>query len=134
MNEEQLKTKTRHIALETIKLVESMPRGKSADAIGRQLVRSATSVGANYRAACRSRSRTEFLARLGVVEEEVDESIYWLELIVDAGLVPHARVKAVITECEEILRIIVSSIKTVRDKKPLGTNAKNPKSQIQNPK
>src|SRR5216110_4044146 len=87
-----LKERTKAFALEVVALVEELPRGRSADSIGNQLLRSGTSVGANYRAACHARSRREFIAKLGIVEEEADESEYWLELAVDAGLVKRERV------------------------------------------
>src|SRR5882672_11034520 len=81
-----LKDRTRAFALEVVALVEDLPRGRSADAIGNQLLRAGTSVGANYRAACRARSRREFLAKLGIVEEEADETQFWLDLIIARGL------------------------------------------------
>ncbi len=86
MNRELLKKRTKEFALRAINLVDSLPRCTSGDVLGKQLLRSATSVGANYRSACRGRSEAEFVAKLGVVIEEADESEYWVELIADSGL------------------------------------------------
>ena len=85
MNNENLKIRTRRFALEVIKLVETLPRDRTSDALGRQLLRSGTSVGANYRAACRAKSPADFIAKLGIVEEEADESDFWMDLLVEAG-------------------------------------------------
>ena len=84
---DDLKDRTKRFALSVIRLCESLPKGKRADVIGRQLLRCGTSVGANYRAACRARSAAEFVAKMGIVEEECDECLYWMELLVEAGLV-----------------------------------------------
>ena len=83
MDEDELKQRTRQFALRVIRLTEALPHSPAGEVIGRQLLRSATSVGANYRAACRGRSRADFVNKIGVVEEEADESHYWLELIVE---------------------------------------------------
>ena len=88
MDKHELLARTKAFALRSLRLVDHLPRTMSGRAIGNQLVRSATSVGPNYRAACRSRSRAEFAAKLGVVAEEADESVYWLELITEAKLLP----------------------------------------------
>ncbi len=82
--------------------------------VGRQLLRSGTSAGANYRAACRARSSADFVSKMGIVEEEADESIYWMELLVDSGSVPADGVDALLREANELLAITVSSIKTAR--------------------
>ncbi len=87
MNKDQLKQRTKKFALDIIKFVESLSKGKTAEIIGKQLLRSRTSVGANYRAACRARSSADFIAKMGIVEEELDESIYWMEMLVDSGIV-----------------------------------------------
>lgn len=84
MNEQEFKTRTKQLALQVIALVDEVPTRRTADVIGRQLVRSATSVGANYRSACRGKSTADVLAKLAIVEEEADETIYWLELLVEA--------------------------------------------------
>jgi len=115
MAEDALKARTRHFALEVIRFVEGLPRTRTADVVGRQLAKSGTSVGANYRAAYRARSQPEFVAKLGIVEEEADESIYWTELLVDARLAPeNATVAALIDEANQILAMTVASIRTAR--------------------
>ena len=111
---EQLKERTKQFALRVIRLVNALPKGKVAEVIGRQLLRSASSVGANYRAACRARSRAEFVAKLGVVEEEIDESAYWLELLVESGIIPVTRLADLMQEASEPTAIIVASRKTAR--------------------
>jgi len=83
VNEEEMKQRTKQFALRVIKLVAALPKSREADVIGRQLLRSATSVGANYRSACRARSKADFISKIGIVEEESDESLYWLELIME---------------------------------------------------
>jgi len=85
MNADDMKRCTRRFALDAIKLVESLLKGRTADVLGRQLIRSGTSVGANYRAACRAKSPADFISKMGTVEEEADESAYWLERLVDSG-------------------------------------------------
>ncbi|MEW6307050.1 MAG: four helix bundle protein [Verrucomicrobiota bacterium] len=109
MNERELKERTKQFALRIIKLVGALPRTVEGRAIGGQLVRSGTSVGANYRAACRGRSKAEFIAKLGTVEEEADESAYWLELIADGGLMKKARVAPLLCEATELTAIMASS-------------------------
>jgi len=99
-------------ALRSLRLVDHLPRTMSGRAIGNQLVRSATSVGANYRAACRSRSRAEFAAKLGVVAEEADESVYWLELISEGKLLPEAKVEDLLKEANELTAIFTSARRT----------------------
>ena len=109
-----LKMRTKQFGLRVIRLVETLPKNRTADVLGRQLLRSATSVGANYRAACRGRSAAEFQAKLGIVEEEADESAYWIEMLTDAGFVKPSLVEPLLREANEITAIIVSSIKTSR--------------------
>ena len=116
MNREEIKARTKQFALRVIRLVEVLPKSYSAEAIGRQLLRAATSVGANYRAACRARYKAEFIAKLGIVEEESDECSYWLELLVEAGLMKQERVADLMKEADEITAIVVSSIQTARGK------------------
>ena len=112
-----LKARTKSFALRVIKVVDALPNTRSASVIGHQLLRSDTSVGANYRAACRARSKAEFVAKLGVVEEEADESGYWLELLVDGGLLSHAQLAELMQEADELVAITVASIKTARQRK-----------------
>jgi len=131
---EELKRRTRRFASRVITLVTALPRGPVADVIGRQLLRSGTSVGANYRAACRARSNRDFLAKLGIVEEEADETLYWLELIVENGIVAEPLVKDLMNEAEQLLAITVSSIQTARNSRrewPVRQSAiRNPQSAI----
>ncbi len=117
MESNEIKKRTKSFALRIIRLVESLPKGKTSDVIGRQLLRSGTSVGANYRASCRARSRADFIAKMGIVEEETDESIYWMELLVQSGLVEKDRVCDLMDEANQITAIVVSSIKTARKNK-----------------
>jgi len=117
MNEQEFKTRTKQLALRVIALVDELPRRRTADVIGRQLVLSATSVGANYRSACRGKSTADVLAKLAIVEEEADETIYWLELLVEAKIVSNNRVAEIMNETNEIVAMTVASIKTLRGRK-----------------
>lgn len=112
MDKRELLRRTKMFALRTLRLVDHLPRTMSGRAIGNQLVRSATSVGANYRAACRSRSRAEFAAKLGVVAEEADESVYWLELITEGKLLPDPKVSDLLKEANELTAIFTSARRT----------------------
>lgn len=118
MNAEEFKRRTKALGLRVICLVEGLPKGRTADVIGRQVLRSATSVGANYRAACRSRSQADMINKLKLVEEEGDETLYWLDLLGEAGLVPSSQLAPLIQETNEIVAMAVASIKTLR-KKPV---------------
>ena len=88
MDEKTFKERTKKFALAVVRLVESLPRTRTADVLGHQLLRAGTSVGANYRAACRGRSASDVVSKLGIVEEEADEAIYWMELLLEAGILP----------------------------------------------
>jgi four helix bundle protein len=112
MTERDLIERTKQFALRVIKLVGALPRTIEGRAIANQLMRSGTSVAANYRAACRARSKAEFIAKLGTVEEEADESAFWLDLIIDAGLLSGSKTRPLLNEASEIVAIIVSSKKT----------------------
>ena len=112
--ERDLRKRTKQFALRAIKLVESLPKTQTAKVIGGQLLRSSTSVPANYRASCRARSKAEFRAKLGIVEEETDESVFWMEMLVDAGLVKPSRVQGLMDEGSQLTAIWVSSINTAR--------------------
>ncbi len=114
MDEETFKRRTRALALAVIGLTESLPRRTTATVIGRQVVRSATSVGANYRASCRARSVAEIIAKLSIVEEEADETMYWLELLVESGLANTAAVQPLLREASEIVAMTVASKKTLK--------------------
>ena len=98
-------------ALRVIKTVQALPHEEVAGILGRQLLRAGTSVGANYRAACRAKSTADFINKLKIVEEECDESIYWMELLIEAGLIPLARLGALMKEGDELLSIVVAAIK-----------------------
>lgn len=111
---DDLKKRTREFALRVIRLCEALPSGRTADVIGKQLLRCGTSVGANYRAACRARSAAEFIAKLGIVEEEADECIYWMELLIESNLIGKRLLEPLIKETDEILAIVIASIKTAR--------------------
>ncbi|HDZ21784.1 MAG TPA: four helix bundle protein [Phycisphaerae bacterium] len=135
MTPDELRRRTKTFALRTIRLTESLPKRRTADVIGRQLLRSGTSVGANYRSACRAKSTADFVAKLGIVEEELDECVYWMELIVEEGLVPDGQLKPLVKETDELLSIVVSSINTARRKSRAKSPSKNnPQSEICNPK
>jgi four helix bundle protein len=114
MDEKILKERTKQFALRVIRLVEAMPRSQATNVIGNQLIRSATSVAANYRAACRARSKPDFANKMGVLVEEADESHFWLELVVDANLMSAERVKDLLQEANELTAIFVASHKTVK--------------------
>jgi len=117
MNSDELKRRTKEFALRVIRLVESLPRGRTVDVIGRQLLRSGTSVGANYRAACRAKSTADFISKMGTVEEETDESLYWMELLIEDKIVAPAKLESLMNEANELLAITVSSINTARKRK-----------------
>jgi len=111
---QNLKDRTRAFAVAVVRLVQALPKNRAAWTIGDQLIRSGTSVGANYRAACRARSRREFIAKLGIVEEEADESIFWLELMTETGVSVGESVSTLTREAHELLSITISSIRTAR--------------------
>lgn len=115
MNKSELKDRTKSFALRVMKLVDALPNTVSGRAIANQLVRSGTSVGANYRAACRSRSKAEFAAKLGTVVEEVDECCFWLELIMDGALLPRQPVEPLHKEADELTAIFVASVRTSKE-------------------
>ena len=114
---DNLKQRTKAFALRIIKLVESLPKTQTARVIGDQLLRSGTSVPANYRAACRARSNAEFIAKLGIVEEETDESVFWIEMLIDSNLVKQELVSDLMDEGSQLTAIWVTSINTARGKK-----------------
>jgi four helix bundle protein len=117
VNADDLKRRTKIFSLRIIKLVESLPSGKTSDVVGRQLVKCGTSVGANYRAACRAKSRADFIAKMGIVEEEADESIFWMEVLIESGLMRKELVVDLMEEANQIVSIFVSSINTARHHK-----------------
>jgi four helix bundle protein len=111
-----LKQRTKVYALREIALVDNLPRRRSADVIGNQVLRSATSIGANYRAARRGRSEADFIGKLKIVEEEGDECLYWLELLSESGLAAQEQLTDLIAEGNALLAITVASIKTMRER------------------
>jgi four helix bundle protein len=112
--------RTKAFAVRVIHLVDRLPRKRSADVIGTQLMKSASSVGANYRAARRGRSPAEFCSKLGIVEEEADESVYWMELLIESQIVRADLLQNLLKEANEILAVVVASIRTARRSKPRG--------------
>jgi len=114
MTPEQLKARSTRFALEVIALVRTLPRTLLAEIIAGQMVRSGTSIGATYRAACRARSRAEFVAKMGVAEEEADETLYWLELLLETHLAESGTVQRLITEATELVAILSAGRKTAR--------------------
>lgn len=115
VNEAEFKRKTFSLGLSCLRLVREIRRDLVGDVIGRQIVRCGTSVGANYRAACRARSRADMVAKLGIVEEEVDETLYWLEMLVASETVTAEQVQPIVSEAESILRLTVASLRTLRN-------------------
>ena len=126
MQKQDFARRTMHFGLRTIRLVESLPNSQTARVIGNQLLRAGTAVGANYRSALRGKSRADFIAKLGIVEEECDEALYWMQMLIEADVVQQSRLTQLMTEANEIIAIVVTSIRTARK------NA--PKSGIRNPK
>jgi four helix bundle protein len=109
-----MKKRTREFGLRIVRLVESLPNSRTSNVIGGQLLRCGMSVGSNYRASCRAKSRADFTAKMGIVEEEADECMYWIEMLIDCGLVKANLVQPLVGEANEILSIVVSSIRTAR--------------------
>jgi four helix bundle protein len=138
MTPDDFRKRTKAFALRIIRLTEALPRSGAAAIIRGQLVRCGTSVGANYRAACRARSRRDFVAKMGVVEEECDESLYWMELLIDSGQVTAGKMKNLMGEAEEILTMVVASIRTCRSGTAQATRRRqsairNPQSAMRHP-
>jgi four helix bundle protein len=116
MDPDELKRRTKQFGLRIIKLVESLPSGKTANVIGNQLLRSGTSVGANYRSACRGRSKPDFISKAGIAIEEADESLYWMELLIEAGLIKEENLRPLMQEANELIAILTTSVKTARSR------------------
>jgi four helix bundle protein len=125
MNADDLRKRLKVFALRIIKLSESLPNNITGKTLGNQIIRSGTSPGANYRAACLGKSDKDFLNKLKMVEEELDETLYWLELIVESGLLKANLLDDLIKENQELFKIIVSSITTM--KKKLNSSKSSPK-------
>jgi four helix bundle protein len=112
MNEKEMKKRTKEFTLRILKLVDAIPASRAGNAVANQLVRSGSSVGANYRALCRAKSRQDFVHKTMVVEEEADESCFWLEITTEVALLPAGRVQPLLNEANEITAILVASRKT----------------------
>jgi four helix bundle protein len=123
MTKEELKNRTKQFALMIIKLVDDLPNTKAGITVGNQIIRSGTSVGANYRTACRARSTADFIPKITIVEEECDESLFWLELILESKLLKKDRLTDLIKEADELTAIFTASGKTARQTK---TNSSTP--------
>jgi len=126
MTESEFKERTKGIALRIIKVVQSLPKNWIAETIGKQLLRSGTSIGANYRAACRAKSTADIISKLAIVEEEADESMFWIDLLIESEIVPQTKLEKLYNDINEIVAMTVSSIRTLK--------SKNPKSKIPDPK
>lgn len=114
MTPKELKDRTRRFAVDVVKLAGELPPTIAGRRIGQQFLDAGTSVAANYRSACRARSHAEFIAKMGIVEEESDETLFWLELMVDSKLVTHERAQKLMKEADELTAIMVASIKTAK--------------------
>ena len=114
MTPKELKDRTKRFAVQVIELCRDLPPTLDAKRVGGQLIDSATSVAANYRATCRARSRAEFIAKLGTVLEESDESLFWLELMVDSKLITHARAERLLIEGDQLTAIFTASLRTAK--------------------
>jgi len=114
LNEKELRERTKRFAKDVIQFCRTLPNNREGRLIGNQLFRSGTSIAANYRAACRDRSKAEFISKMGIVEEEADESQLWLELIREMKISSNPIIDILLKECDELLAITVASIKTVR--------------------
>jgi four helix bundle protein len=117
LKDNSLQNRTKKLALAIIAFVDILPDNPFTRVAKYQLIKAGTSVGANYRAACRARSKADFIAKMGIVEEEADETLYWLELLVDSGTTSKDSVIHLISEADEILAMVVSSINTARKKR-----------------
>ena len=129
MTEAEFKRRTREIALRVIKLAQTLSKNWVAETIGKQLLRSGTSIGANYRAACRAKSTADIINKLTIVEEEADESMFWIELLIESEIVTESKLKNLYGDIDQVVAMTVTSIKTLRRRLAL-----NPKSKIQNAK
>ena len=131
MNETEMKQRTIQFVLRVLKLADALPKTRSGNAIGGQIVRSGTSVAANYRALCRAKSRADLINKTSIVEDEADGSCFWLELLVDAGLLGSRQVQPLSQEANEITAILVASRKTAAGRQ--AASFENRKSKVENP-
>ena len=132
MDENLFKKRTKQLALRIIKVVDALPSNRTADVLGRQLIRPATSIGANYRVACRGKSTADVIAKLRIVEEEADESAYWMELLIESGSIAEARLSELLQETNEITAMTVAPIRTLQGRN--GSSPFNRQSKIENRK
>ncbi len=114
MNEAELKDRTKKFALRVLRVAEQLTKDFKTEVLGRQLVRSGTSVGANYRSACRGRSKADFISKMGIVLEEADEVMYWLELLMESGSIQQSLCAEIYEEANQLVAIAVSSVKSAR--------------------
>ncbi|VAW35085.1 hypothetical protein MNBD_CHLOROFLEXI01-4273 [hydrothermal vent metagenome] len=117
MDKKQFQQRTKMLGIRIIKMTEAMPNRRAADIVARQIIRSSTSVGSNYRAACRARSTADMINKLKTVEEEADETLFWLEVIIETEMMSQDKLKALQKEADEILAMTIASIKTLRRRK-----------------
>jgi four helix bundle protein len=114
MDAEELQSRTKQLGIRIIRLVDSLPRTTTAEVVGNQLLRAGTSTGANYRAACRAKSKKDFIYKLRIAIEEADESLYWLELLIEAEIISESRLTNLTAEISEIIAILTASANTAR--------------------
>ncbi len=129
-NQPDLKKRTKAFALRILKLVDALPKTTAGRALASQIMRSGTSVAANYRASCRAKSTADFIAKMGIVEEEADETLFWLELLEESGLVTAAKLAAIKQEANELIAITVASIKTARRNRGSNSTLRVPHSEF----
>ena len=115
MKGDDLRQRTKHLAIEIVKLCRKLPETNEGHIIARQLLRCGTSVGANYRAVCRARSKPDFISKLGIVLEEADETCFWLELLVESGAIPSNAVQHLLAETNELTAIFVASLRSAKN-------------------
>jgi len=111
---EELRARTKQFAIRIVRLFRSLPKNDEARIVGKQVLRAGTSVAANYRAVCRARSRAEFISKMGVAVEEADETVFWLEILVETGIIPRVRMEKLLAEANELLAILAASQRTAR--------------------
>jgi four helix bundle protein len=111
---ERLKKQTKQFGLRVIKITDAMPFKRSANVLGEQLLRSGTAVGAYYRAACRARSRSEFISKASLSIEEADKSLYWMEMLIESGLIPEDKLSSLVKEADEIVAVLTMAVDTAR--------------------
>lgn len=128
MTKEELKARTKKFALDIIKLVDELPNTKAGHTVGNQIVRSSTSVAANYRASCKAKSAADFIYKMSIVEEEADESLFWLEIIDESKMLPRERVQPLLIEANELTAIFTASGKTAKSNINIKKQSKHNKS------